>query len=53
MLEIRTRFGRNAVVKGINMLEGATTIERNSQIGGHSSGQTGVLPAEAAAAKNH
>ena len=35
MLEIRTRYGRNAVVKGFNMLKGATTIERNGQIGGH------------------
>ncbi len=35
MLEIRKRFGRNAVVKGINLMEGATTIERNGQIGGH------------------
>ena len=49
MLEIRTRYGRNAVVKGINMLEGATTIERNSQIGGHKSGELGMLPAEIAA----
>ena len=35
MLEIRTRYGRNAVVKGFNMLKGATAIERNGQIGGH------------------
>ena len=46
MLEIRTRFGRNSVVKGINMQKGATTIERNGQIGGHNAGQTGALPAE-------
>jgi DNA polymerase V len=38
MLEIRTRYGRNSVVKGFNMLKGATTIERNGQIGGHNSG---------------
>ena len=44
MLEIRTRFGRNAVVKGMNLMEGATTIERNRQIGGHSAGTPGVLP---------
>ena len=49
MLEIRSRFGRNAVVKGINMLEGATTIERNGQIGGHARGTLGALPAEIAA----
>ena len=35
MLEVRRRFGANAVFKGMNMLEGATTLERNMQIGGH------------------
>lgn len=35
MLEIRARYGSNAVIKAINLLEGATTIERNTQIGGH------------------
>ena len=35
MLEARARFGNNAIVKGINLLEGATTMERNTQIGGH------------------
>ena len=35
MLEVRKRFGPNAVFKGMNMLEGATTLERNQQIGGH------------------
>ena len=34
MLEVRRRFGANAVFKGMNMLEGATTLERNQQIGG-------------------
>ena len=43
MLEIRQRYGKNAVVKGLNMLEGATTMERNEQIGGHKSGKTGAL----------
>lgn len=33
--EIRTRYGRNAVFKGNNLLEGATQLERNAQIGGH------------------
>ena len=45
MLEIRQRYGKNAIVKGLNMLEGATTIERNMQIGGHSAGKTGALEA--------
>ncbi|MDO5132174.1 MAG: DNA methylase [Eubacteriales bacterium] len=35
MLEIRRRFGRNAVLKGMNLLDGAMTRERNEQIGGH------------------
>ena len=35
MLEIRNRFGKNAVVKGMNLMEGATAMERNLQIGGH------------------
>ena len=35
MLEVRRKFGANAVFKGMNLLEGATTLERNQQIGGH------------------
>ena len=35
MLEVRKKYGMNAVVKGMNLLEGATTIQRNMQIGGH------------------
>ena len=35
MLEVRQRYGANAVFKGMNMLEGATMLERNQQIGGH------------------
>jgi DNA polymerase V len=35
MLEIRQKYGKNAVVKGLNMMKGATTMERNMQIGGH------------------
>ena len=35
LLEVRARYGSNAVIKGMNLLEGATTIERNKQIGGH------------------
>ena len=34
-LLIRKRFGKNAIVKGMDLQEGATTIERNGQIGGH------------------
>ena len=35
MIEVRSRFGRNALVRGMNLLEGATALERNRQIGGH------------------
>ena len=35
MGEVRRRYGANAVFKGMNMLEGATALERNTQIGGH------------------
>ena len=30
-----TKFGKNALLKGINLQEGATTVDRNRQIGGH------------------
>jgi len=35
VLEIRKKFGKNAILKGMNLEEGATAIERNSQVGGH------------------
>ena len=35
MLSVRTKYGANAIFKGINRAEGATTLERNGQIGGH------------------
>jgi DNA polymerase V len=35
MLEVRTKYGANALFTGKNLLEGATTLERNMQIGGH------------------
>ena len=38
-LEIQARFGKNALLKGMNLLEGGTTIERNGQIGGHRAGE--------------
>ena len=34
-LKIKQRFGKNAILKGLNFDEGATAIERNKQIGGH------------------
>ena len=35
VLEIKNKFGKNAILKGISFEEGATTRERNNQIGGH------------------
>lgn len=35
VLGIKARFGKNAVLKGMNFNEAATTRERNNQIGGH------------------
>ena len=38
-LQIQDRFGKNAMLKGMNLVEGGTTIERNGQIGGHKAGE--------------
>ncbi|MBR2912629.1 MAG: DNA methylase [Oscillospiraceae bacterium] len=35
ILAIRKKYGKNAILKGMNFEEGATTIERNGQVGGH------------------
>ena len=35
VLNIKKRFGKNALLKGISLEEGATAMERNRQIGGH------------------
>ena len=35
MLEIRKKYGNNAILKGMSFKEGSTAIDRNSQIGGH------------------
>jgi len=34
-LHIQERFGKNAMLKGMNLDEGGTTIQRNGQVGGH------------------
>ena len=39
MLDIKKKFGKNAILKGMNLQAGATTMERNHQIGGHKSGE--------------
>lgn len=35
VLSIKDRYGKNAILKGMNLESGGTTIERNQQIGGH------------------
>ncbi len=35
ILSIRRRYGKNAILMGMNFQEGGTTIDRNQQIGGH------------------
>ena len=35
VLDIRKKFGRNAILMGTSLMEGATGRERNGQIGGH------------------
>jgi DNA polymerase V len=35
MLSIKKKYGKNAILKGMNLEEGATAKSRNSQIGGH------------------
>ncbi len=39
MIDIKKKFGKNAILKGMNLEESATTMERNRQIGGHKSGE--------------
>ena len=35
LLDIKKKYGKNAILKGMNLEEGATTLDRNKQIGGH------------------
>ena len=35
IIDIKHKYGRNAILKGMNFEEGATAIDRNMQIGGH------------------
>ena len=39
VIGIKKRFGKNAIIKGMNLEKAATTMERNRQIGGHKSGE--------------
>ena len=34
-IEITNRYGKNAILRGMNLQEAGTTIQRNKQIGGH------------------
>lgn len=40
MLDIKEKFGKNAILKGMNLEQSGTTRERNQQIGGHKSGES-------------
>lgn len=35
MINIKSKYGKNAIIKGMNLQKEGTTIERNGQIGGH------------------
>ena len=35
MLDIKKKYGKNAILKGMNLEEAATTIQRNQGVGGH------------------
>ena len=35
MINIKNKYGKNAIIKGMNLQKEGTTIERNKQIGGH------------------
>ena len=35
VLDIKNKYGKNAILKGMNLEEGATAKDRNGRIGGH------------------
>ena len=37
LLNIKQKYGKNSVIKGMNLEKAGTTIERNSEVGGHRS----------------
>ena len=39
VLDIKKKYGKNSILRGMNFEEGATMRERNNQIGGHKSGE--------------
>jgi Nucleotidyltransferase/DNA polymerase involved in DNA repair len=38
IVNIKKKYGRNGIFKGMNLLEGGKTLERNAQVGGHRAG---------------
>ncbi len=40
MISIKHKYGSNAILKGMNLEQGGTMIERNGQIGGHKKGKS-------------
>lgn len=44
LLSIKKKYGKNAVLKGMSFLDGATARERNGQIGGHRAGTADSEP---------
>ncbi len=46
ILAMKGKYGKNAVMKGMDLLDGATAISRNEQVGGHRAGNIGGLPEE-------
>ena len=39
MCSIKNKMGKNAIIRGMDLEDGATTIMRNKLIGGHNSGE--------------
>ena len=35
VIDIKNKYGKNAIIKGMNLQDAGTTIERNNQVGGH------------------
>ena len=35
LLDIKNKYGKNAILKGMNLEEGSTQKDRNEQVGGH------------------
>ena len=35
IINIKNKYGKNSIIKGLDLIEGATAIDRNNQVGGH------------------